>query len=112
MKWLLFAGGLLLLCSCSLKDMTWTDYHVSRHALRVAADRSEVLGCEELGTVSGKSSSDVGSAKEKAISEAVLLGANYLLFDEVETDVNERNAYLAGSTNIMHVYGTAYKCGE
>jgi hypothetical protein len=115
MKLLLCAGGLLLLCGCASSlpnEMTWRDYYLSRHALRVTYQRAEVLGCEDLGAVSGKSHDDVGSAKEGAISAAVLLGADHLLFEDIMADMNERSAYLHGAGSVIYVYGTAYRCGR
>ena len=115
MKLLLCAGGLFLLCGCATplpNQMTWKDYHLSRHALRVVYDRAEVLGCEELGSVTGKSRDDVISAKEGAISAAVLQGADHLLFEDILADMDERSAYLHGAGNVIYVYGTAYRCGR
>ena len=114
MKALLCIGGMLLVCSCASSlpnNMTWKDYHLSRHALRVTYSRADVLGCEDLGSVSGESHDDVTSAKERAISSAVLLGADHLLFEDISTDMNERSAYLYGAGNVISVYGTAFKCG-
>lgn len=115
MKWLLCTGGLLLLCGCAASlpdDMTWKDYHLSRHALHVVYSRADVLGCEELGSVSGRSYDDISAAKEKAISAAVLLRADHLLLDEIETDIDARSAYFPRGGSVVHVYGTAYRCGE
>jgi hypothetical protein len=90
--------------------MTWRDYYLSRHALQVTYQRADVLGCEDLGSVSGSSHDDVGSAKERAISAAVLLGADHLLFEDLTADMDERSAYLHGAGNVFSVYGTAFKC--
>lgn len=114
MKWLLLAGGLFLLVGCAVSlpnEMSWKDYYISRHALHVTYSRADVFECEELGSVSGRSYDDITTAKEKAISEAVLLGADHLLFDEVGTDFDERRAYMPLGGSTVYVYGTAYKCG-
>lgn len=111
MKWLLWVVGLLLLCGCSPDNMSWKDYFMSRDVLRVTQDRADVLGCEDLGTVSGKSNENVASAREEAISAAARLGGNYLLLDRTETGSDERSAYVSGtSSNVIYVYGTAFKC--
>lgn len=114
MKWVWLASLLLLLTGCAVSlpnEMTWKDYYNARYALHVTYNRADVFDCEDLGSVSGRSYDDLTTAKEKAISEAVLLGADHLLFDEIGTDFDERRAYfpLGGST--VYVYGTAYKCG-
>jgi len=115
MKWLPFVVGLLLLGGCANSfpgDMTWKEYSVSRHALHVVYNRVDVIDCEELGSVSGRSYGDVAEAKEKAISAAVLLQADHLLIDEIVTDVDFRSAYLPNQRDQVQVYGTAYRCGE
>ena len=115
MKYMLYVVGLLLLVGCSVPsqhEMTWKDYHLSRRALHVTNDRSLVVGCVELGSVTGKAQDDADAAKEKAISAAVLLGGDHLLVEDVVSDVDSRGAYLFGSGNTITVYGMAYRCGE
>ncbi|PLX91517.1 MAG: hypothetical protein C0619_07415 [Desulfuromonas sp.] len=117
MKWLFYLGSLCLVVGCTVSlpnKMAWKDYHIARHALHVTYNRADVLGCEDLGSVHGRSNDDVGSAKEKAMSAAVLMGADHLLLEQIEADLDTRSAYLPlpMSDTSVHVYGTAYRCGK
>ncbi|PLX84123.1 MAG: hypothetical protein C0618_11635 [Desulfuromonas sp.] len=114
MKALIVTGVLILLCACSPRfpgGESWRDYHVARHALHVVYDRAAVSDCEPLGEVSGKSRYDVGDAKEHAISQAVLLGADHILFDQIETDFEARSFFLPYRSELITAYGIAYRCG-
>lgn len=116
MKWLIGVGVLLLAgCVVSLpNEMSWKDYHVARQGLHVTYNRADVLECKELGAVHGKSRDDVGSAKEQAITAAVLMGADHLLLEQIEADIEAGNSYLRlpMTGGFVHVYGTAYQCGD
>lgn len=105
---------LLFLSACATgqapNGMSWDEFHAARYKLVVAYNDTAVSGCQELGAVRGSSYDDIGTAKDRAAEQAVLLGGDHLLYTDLWTEWAPYNPFRR-LQDLEHADGIAYRCG-
>lgn len=108
---LLTLGVFLQSCSSSVapNGMSWSDYHAAQYNLTVTYVPEAVYECQELGEVKGVDYFDMGSAKEVAEEAAVLLGGNFLLYQNLWSE-RRPGELLPNRRELYHADGMAFRC--
>lgn len=112
-KIILFVSLAVFLQSCSSSmvpnGMSWDQYHAAKYQLVVTHQAAEVAGCQELGEVKGTDYFDMGTAKDAAEENAVLIGGNHLLYQNLWSEWRPEAAF-RHQRELYHADGMAYSC--